>query len=207
MSETIRNGEVASMSHESKHDGVRAKPDRSQLLKLLLEIGPLVLFFLVNGYAQIFWGTAVFIVATVASMLISRSLLGRIPLMPLVSGALVIVFGGLTLLVQDSVFIKIKPTIVNALFSAILFGGLLTGRPLLQHLMGDVFHLCEEGWYKLTLRWAFFFAALAIINEYVWRNFSESFWIGFKLWGIVPLTMAFAVAQLGLIKRCEKAVV
>ena len=142
-------------------------------------------------------------VATIVSLVVSRALLGRIPVMPFVSGIFVLTFGALTLFLQDAVFIKLKPTIVNELFSVILFGGLLTGRPLLQPLMGDVFQLTPEGWRVLTFRWACFFALLAVINEVVWRNFSESFWISFKVWGVMPLTMAFAIAQLGILKRYQ----
>lgn len=170
-------------------------------MKMALEVAPLVIFFAVNGYAGIFWGTAAFMVATIISLVISRSMLGRIPVMPLVSGIFVLTFGTLTLLLQDALFIKLKPTIVNGLFSLILFGGLLFGRPLLRYLMGDVFQLTSQGWVVLTFRWACFFAFLAVVNEVVWRNFSESFWISFKLWGIMPMTMAFALAQLGVLKR------
>ncbi|HEX7073379.1 MAG TPA: septation protein A, partial [Hyphomicrobiaceae bacterium] len=129
--------------------------------------------------------------------------LGRIPVMPLVSGIFVVAFGALTLILHDAVFIKLKPTIVNALFSIILFGGLLLDRPLLRPLMGDMFQLTDRGWVILTVRWACFFAFLAVLNEIVWRNFSESFWISFKIWGIMPLTMAFALAQMGILKRYQ----
>ena len=175
--------------------------ERAQLLKLALEVAPIVVFFVVNGYSDIFWGTGAFMVATAVSLVVSRSVLGRIPVMPLVSGIFVLAFGALTLVLQDALFIKLKPTIVNALFSIILFGGLLVGQPLLRHLMGDMFQLTNRGWTVLTFRWACFFAFLAGLNEIVWRNFSESFWISFKLWGVMPLTMIFALAQLGVLKR------
>ena len=191
------------MSHPPTTKQETAQSERSQLLKLGLEIAPLVIFFVVNSYRGIFWGTGAFMVATVLSLIISRTVFGRIPVMPLVSGIFVVAFGTLTLLLHDALFIKLKPTIVNALFSIILFGGLLSGRPLLRHLMGDVFQLSERGWSVLTFRWACFFAFLAILNEIVWRNFSESFWISFKIWGIMPLTMAFALAQVGVLKRYQ----
>ncbi len=178
--------------------------ERAQILKLVLEVSPIAIFFLVNSYYGIYAGTGVFMVATIISLVVSRSVLGRIPIMPLVSGIFVVTFGALTLVLQDAIFIKLKPTIVNALFSIILFGGLLFGRPLLQTLMGDMFQLNREGWTVLTFRWACFFAVLAIVNEIVWRNFSESFWISFKIWGIMPLTMVFALAQLGVIQRYQK---
>jgi intracellular septation protein len=191
------------VSHTPTTKQQTAQNEQSQLLKLGLEIAPLVIFFVVNSYRGIFWGTGAFMVATVLSLVLSRSVFGRIPVMPLVSGIFVVAFGTLTLLLQDALFIKLKPTIVNALFSIILFGGLLFGRPLLRHLMGDVFQLTDRGWSVLTFRWACFFAFLAVLNEIVWRNFSESFWISFKIWGIMPLTMAFALAQIGVLKRYQ----
>jgi len=189
------------VSQEQAVNQEPAQSERAQLMKLALEIAPLVIFFVVNAYRDIFWGTGAFMAATIVSLVVSRTLLGRIPVMPFVSGIFVVTFGALTLVLQDSLFIKLKPTIVNALFSIILFGGLLLGRPLLKHLMGDVFQLTARGWIVLTFRWACFFAFLAVVNEVVWRNFSESFWISFKLWGIMPLTMAFALSQLSLLKR------
>jgi intracellular septation protein len=175
---------------------------QQQLLKMLIEIGPLVLFFTVNSLTKnIFYGTGVFMVATLAALLISRSLFGRIPVMPLVSGVFVLFFGGLTLWMQDAIFIKVKPTIVNALFAAILLGGLAFGQSFLRHVLGEVFRLTADGWRKLTFRWALFFILLAVLNEIVWRNFSEDFWLGFKMLGVMPLTAAFGVAQLGLLKK------
>ena len=172
-----------------------------QLMKMLLEVGPIGIFFLVNSYRGIFWGTGAFMVATIIALAASRTLLGRIPIMPLVSGVFVLVFGGLTLFLQDSLFIKLKPTIVNSLFAVILLGGLACGHALLKVLFGEVFRLTEEGWRILTLRWALFFFFLAVLNEIIWRSFSEAFWISFKIWGIMPLTMVFAIAQIGLLKR------
>ena len=193
------------MAQEQATPPQAPQSERAQVLKLVLEVSPIAIFFLVNSYYGIYAGTGVFMVATLISLIVSRAVLGRIPIMPLVSGIFVVGFGALSLLLQDAIFIKLKPTIVNALFSIILFGGLLFGRPLLQTLMGDMFQLTREGWTVLTFRWACFFAVLAVINEIVWRNFSESFWISFKLWGIMPLTMAFALAQLGVIQRHQKS--
>lgn len=191
------------MSQDPATNEVPAQSERAQLLKLGLEVAPIAVFFVVNGYSDIFWGTGAFMVATAISLVVSRGVLGRIPVMPLVSGIFVLGFGTLTLVLHDALFIKLKPTIVNTQFSIILFGGLLFERPLLQNLMGDMFNLTTRGWTVLTFRWACFFAFLAILNEIVWRNFSESFWISFKLWGIMPLTMVFALAQMGLLKRHE----
>lgn len=173
----------------------------NQLLKLAIEFGPLLVFFIANSWKGIFWGTGLFVVATVVSLILSRLLLGKLATMPLVSGFFVITFGGLTLYLQDETFIKLKPTIVNLLFAAILYGGLLFGKPLLQHLFGDEFKLTDEGWRKLTFRWASFFVLLAILNEIVWRNMSNDAWVAFKAFGILPLTLVFAISQIGLLKR------
>jgi intracellular septation protein len=177
---------------------------KDQLLKLAVEVGPLVVFFVVNARAGIFWGTGVFMGATVLSLIASRILFGRIPVMPLVTGVCVMVFGGLTLWLQDDHFIKIKPTIVNALFAGALFVGLLAGQSLLRVIFGEVFRLTDEGWRKLTLRWAFFFTFLAVLNEVVWRSFTTDTWVSFKVFGVMPLTMAFAVAQVGLLRQYEQ---
>ena len=177
---------------------------QAQLLKLAVEIGPLIVFFLVNARAGIFWGTGVFMGATIASLIASRILFGRIPVMPLVTGVCVMVFGGLTLWLQDDHFIKIKPTIVNALFAGALFIGLLAGQSLLRVVFGEVFRLTDEGWRKLTLRWACFFTFLAVLNEIMWRSFSTDTWVSFKVFAVMPLTMAFAVAQVGLLRQYEQ---
>lgn len=176
----------------------------AQILKLVVEIGPLVVFFVVNARAGIFWGTGLFMAATIVSLIASRMFFGRIPVMPLVSGACVLIFGGLTLWLQDEHFIKIKPTIVNMLFAGTLFIGLLAGHSLLRIVFGEVFHLTDEGWRKLTLRWACFFTFLALLNEVVWRSFSTDVWVSFKVFGIMPLTMLFAVAQIGLLRQYEQ---
>ena len=188
---------------DKQPSGQEPEISAQQLLKMLLELGPIGVFFFVNWQRGIFWGTGAFMVTTVIALAASHKLLGRIPVMPLVSGAFILVFGGLTLVLQDELFIKLKPTIVNTLFAGILLGGLFYGQIFLKYVFGEVFKLTDEGWRILTVRWALFFIVLAMLNEIVWRCFSTDFWISFKIWGIMPLTMIFAVAQLGLIKRHE----
>jgi intracellular septation protein len=176
--------------------------DTKQLLKTVLELAPLLVFFTVNLLTKnIILGTGVFMVATLVALIASRVLFGKVPVMPMVSGVLVLVFGGLTVWLDDALFIKLKPTIVNLMFASILFGGLLYGKSLLRYPLGEVFKLTDDGWRILTFRWAVFFVVLAVVNEIVWRNFSESFWIGFKFMGVMPITAVFGLAQLGLLKR------
>lgn len=193
---------------QSANDGASSKSepevDPQQLWKLLVELGPLLVFFIVNSRAGIFWGTGVLIVATAISIIASRVMFGKLAVMPLVSAFFVVIFGGLTLWLADDVFIKLKPTIVNLIFATVLLGGLVAGHSLLRHLFGDVFKLTDEGWRKLTLRWGLFFVCLAVLNEVVWRNFSTDTWVSFKVFGIMPLTMAFGVAQMGLLKAYEQ---
>ncbi len=201
-----------------------AKPPENALLKLVLEMGPLLAFFLANSKPEwfrpllapllpaalvtgpqsgIFVATAVFMAAMLASLVATRTLLGRLPVMPLVSGVVVLVFGGLTLWMQDDTFIKMKPTIVNVLFGAVLLGALALGKPLLPYVLDSVFRLTTEGWRQLTLRWGLFFFVLAALNEIVWRLFSTDFWVAFKVWGVMPITIAFAMSQVGLLQRYE----
>lgn len=195
------------MPDQNKVPGASEEPqfDRKQLIKLVVELGPLMVFFIVNSRFGIFAGTGAFMVATVIALAASRALLGRIATMPLVTGVFVLVFGGLTLWLQDDHFIKIKPTIVNGLFAAILIAGLISGRLFLKIVFGDVMRLSEEGWRILTLRWALFFVLLAILNEVIWRFFSTDTWVAFKVFGIMPITFVFALAQIGLLKKYEPA--
>jgi intracellular septation protein len=170
-------------------------------LKLALELGPLVLFFVANARWGIFTGTAVFMVAILIALAVSYALTRRLPIMAVVSGVIVTVFGGLTLLLQDETFIKVKPTIIYALFGATLLAGLVFRKPLLEIVFDSMFNLTEEGWRKLTLRWSLFFFFMAALNEVVWRTQSTDVWISFKLFGAVPLTFVFAALQYRLLLR------
>jgi intracellular septation protein len=173
------------------------------LLKLVLEVGPLAVFFLVNGRFGIFTATGVFMVATIISLVGSMALLRRVPVMPLVTAGCVLIFGGLTLYLQNEMFIKMKPTIVNLLFAGALGTGLLLGRSLMKIILGEVIHLHDEGWRLLTLRWTGFFIALAILNEIVWRGFSTDTWAAFKLFGVMPITFLFMMSQVGLLQKYQ----
>ena len=191
-----------------------ANPDQpNPLLKLGLEFGPLAIFFFANSYGdrwfgvapdqRIFVATGVFMVASLVALVLSKLLLNHLPRMAMINAVVVTVFGGLTLVLHDELFIKLKPTIVNTLFGTILLGGLALGRPLLPYVLDSVMKLTNEGWAKLTLRWGLFFFVLAVINEIVWRNYSTDFWVSFKVWGIMPITIAFALAQTPLILKHE----
>ena len=172
-------------------------------LKLALEMGPLVVFFLANQKAGIFAATGLFMAAVLLSLIVSYALTRHLPVMPMVTAVVVLVFGGLTLWFHDELFIKLKPTIVNSLFGTVLLGGLWFGRPLLPVVLDTVFQLTDEGWRKLTFRWGLFFFVLAAINEVVWRTQTLDTWVNFKVFGIMPLTVAFALAQTPLILKHE----
>jgi len=178
--------------------------DKKQLnpwLKLVLDLGPLVLFFWANARFGIFNATAAFMIAIVLALAVSYALTRHLAVMPIVTAIVVVVFGGLTLALHDETFIKMKPTIIYALFGAILLGGLWIGKPLLGYVFDSVFELTQQGWAKLTLRWALFFLAMAVLNEIVWRTQSTDFWVSFKLFGAVPLTLVFGALQYPLLTK------
>jgi intracellular septation protein len=173
------------------------------VLRLALEVGPLVVFFIGNQRADIFWATGLFMAAVLVALVVSYVLTRHLPVMPLVSAVVVLIFGGLTLWLHDDTFIKLKPTIVNTLFGAVLLGGLAFGKPLLPVVLDTVFQLDEIGWKRLTFRWGVFFLFLAVVNEVVWRTQTQDFWVNFKVFGIMPITLVFALAQTPLILRHE----
>ena len=192
----------------------RAHPN--PILKLALELGPLGVFFFANARGEwlsekipalsnlgepIFVATAFFIGATLISLAISLAVTRRLPIMPFVTGVVILVFGGLTLWLQDDTFIKMKPTIVNSLFGGVLLGGLFFGKSFIGYVFDSVFQLSDEGWRKLTFRWGVFFFVLAILNEIVWRSVSTDTWVSFKVFGIMPLTLLFTLTQVPLMMR------
>jgi intracellular septation protein len=199
-------------------------PQPNPWLKLALDLGPLLLFFFANARpalfepwlapiipdavatgerAGIFVATAVFMVAIIVALVVSYALTRRWPVMALVSAFVVVVFGALTLVLQNETFIKLKPTIIYVLFTVVLLGGLIFRKPLLAMVFDQVFHLTEEGWRKLTVRWALFFLALAALNEIVWRTQSTDTWVAFKVFGVMPLTFVFAAFQYPLLTKYD----
>jgi intracellular septation protein len=192
------------------------KPAMNPVLKLALELGPLLVFFFANARGAqiaaaypalaslggpIFIATALFMAATAISLIVSYAIARTVPVMPLVSGVVVFVFGALTLWLADDTFIKMKPTIVNTLFGVTLLAGLYFGRLFLKLVFDSAFQLDEEGWRKLTLRWGLFFFFLAIVNEVVWRGFSTDFWVAFKVWAVMPITLIFTFSQVPLMMK------
>ena len=173
------------------------------LFKLATELGPLLVFFAANAKFNLFVATGAFMVAIVAAVIASYVVVRHVPLMALVTAVIVLVFGGLTLVLHDETFIKIKPTIIYALFAATLFVGVMMGRSFIAILFDQVFNLTPEGWRLLTIRWAIFFAFMAGVNEGIWRTQSTDFWVAFKAFGAVPLTAVFAMAQMPLVKRYQ----
>jgi intracellular septation protein len=177
------------------------KPKLNPLLKLALDIGPLLLFFAGNSRFGIFGATAVFMVAALVALAISYALTRRLPVMTVVSAVIVLVFGGLALWLHDETFIKLKPTIIYTLFGGALLGGYLFDKPLLEIVFDSVFHITEEGWRKLTLRWAAFFFVLAVLNEAIWRTQSTDFWVNAKVFGFTTLTFLFGALQVPLLMK------
>ena len=198
------------MSDVNPGPSIEAKEEKglSAGKQLLLDLGPLLLFFLANKFApvpdlaKIFVATGVFMVAIVIAMAISYAFTRKISALQGFSAVLVLIMGGLTLYLQSELFIKIKPTLFYGAAAAALFVGLFTGRPLLKMLLGSAYPgLSQRGWMLLTRNWAIFFVAMAVLNELVWRNSSTDFWIGFKIWAMLPLTFIFAAANVPMLMR------
>jgi intracellular septation protein len=171
------------------------------VFKLATELGPLIVFFIANAKFNLFVATGAFMVAIVAAMIASYVVVRHVPMMAIVTAVIVLVFGTLTLVLHDETFIKVKPTIIYGLFAAILGGGLLFGRSFIAILFNQMFNLTPKGWRILTMRWALFFLGMAVLNEVIWRTQSTDFWVAFKAFGAIPITMIFAMTQMPVIKR------
>ena len=176
----------------------------NSFIKLFIDIGPLAVFFIyykVSG--DLIDAILPLMLATIISVVISYILEKRIPIMPTLGAGIVVIFGGLTIIFDNKIFIFMKPTIINIIFAAILYGGIILKKPLLKYLLGSALKLEEIGWTILTQRWIAFFIALAVLNEIVWRTMSEDFWVTFKVFGILPITFIFTMTQFPLIKKYQ----
>ena len=196
---------------DTKADEVDWQELKPQVLKLALELGPLVIFYIANARADsIYVATAWFMAAMVAALVLSWLLLKKLAIMPVVTAVVVLIFGGLTLYFQDPTFIKMKPTVVNALFALALLGGLAFKQSLLRYVFGDVYKLKPQGWLILTVRWGLFFLFLAVLNEVVWRGAAAliadpkaatNLWVNFKVWATTPITVIFTLFQLPILSK------
>ena len=171
------------------------------LSKILIDIGPLAVFFIFYTRGDLQSAILPFIIATIIAVLFSYIMEKKIPLMPTVGAGIILVFGGLTLYFNNEVFFKMKPTIINVLFALVLYGGEIFKKPLLKYLLGSTLKLQEAGWSILTKRWIGFFIALAILNEIIWRTQSTDIWVNFKVFGILPITFIFTLTQFATIKK------
>ena len=170
-------------------------------LRPVVEYGPILIFFLAYYMADLFVATASIMIATVFALALSYVFDRHVPIMPLITAGIIGVFGGLTLWLQDETFIKMKPTIIQAIFGAVLISGLIVNRLFLKSLMGAAWQITDEGWKVLTVRFAIFFFFLAALNEVVWRTQSTEVWVNFKVFGLMSLTIIFILTQLSLLKR------
>tara|TARA_B100000378_G_scaffold265944_1_gene250846 strand:- start:124 stop:663 length:540 start_codon:yes stop_codon:yes gene_type:complete len=173
------------------------------IYKLIIDIGPLAVFFIFYTRSDLQSAILPFMIATVIAVLFSYILEKKIPVMPTVGAIIILVFGGLTIYFDNDVFFKMKPTIINLLFAGILYGGIVLKKPLLRYLLGAALKLQDEGWSILTKRWIGFFIALAILNEIIWRTQSTDIWVNFKVFGILPITFIFTITQFSVIKKYQ----
>ena len=175
--------------------------EKNSIIKSLIEIVPLILFFIANAKYGIIFATKIFVLTTLVSLVVSYFYLKKISTPLLITSFLVLIFGGLTIFLKDPVFIKLKPTIVYLLFSILLFLGLVLNKNILKIYLSTLIKLNDTGWNILTRRWGIFFILMAILNEVIWRNFSTDFWVSFKLFGFLPITIIFTLLQQNIIKK------
>ena len=173
------------------------------IFKLLIDIGPLAVFFVFYTRSDLKTAILPFMIATIIAVLFSYIIEKKIPVMPTVGAAIILIFGGLTIYFDNETFFKMKPTIINLLFSGILYGGIILNKPLLRYLLGAALKLQDEGWDILTKRWIGFFIALAILNEIIWRTQTTDIWVNFKVFGILPITFIFTLTQFSTIKKYQ----
>lgn len=188
---------------ENDNAAMPAPTGAKQMVKLAVDLGPLLIFFVAYVAGGIYWATGALMVSMIVALVAARLVLGHVSPALIATAVLVEGFGAMTLWLHDPSFIKMKPTIINIMFAVVLLGGLAAGKPLLKVLLGEALRLTDEGWRILTIRWAVFFLGLAVLNELIWRNLSEATWASFKVFGILPLTMLFFACQWGLIRRCS----
>jgi intracellular septation protein len=169
--------------------------------KFLIEFGPLIAFFLANWKAGVFWGTGIFMAATAVALIISYMLQGKVAKFLLFSAIFVGIFGGLTLYLHDDTFIKVKVTLINALLGGALLGGLYYGKYFLKYIIGEAVQMPDHAWRTLTLRWGAFFFIIAAVNEAVWRNVSTDTWVNFKVFGVLGLSLVFALANIPFMSK------
>ena len=197
------NETIASETHVTQTVAQPRRKALNPIVKFALELGPLALFFVVYSKVGIFAATGILMASVLVTLGVSYAMLRRFPIMPLITAVIVLIFGSLTLVLHDETLIKIKPTALYILFGAALFVGLWLKKPLLKILFDGALHVTDEGWRKLTWRWAFFFLVLAALNEIVWRTQTTDLWVKFKTFGFLPLTLLFALAQAPLIMKYE----
>tara|TARA_B110000196_G_scaffold14668_1_gene11738 strand:- start:1323 stop:1865 length:543 start_codon:yes stop_codon:yes gene_type:complete len=171
--------------------------------KILIDIGPLAIFFIFYTRGNLQSAILPFMIATIIAVLFSYIIEKKIPIMPTVGAGIILVFGGLTIYFDNEIFFKMKPTIINIMFACILYGGEFFKKPLLKLLLGKTLKLQSKGWSILTKRWVGFFLALAILNEIIWRTQSTDLWVNFKVFGILPITFIFTMTQFSLIKKYQ----
>ena len=173
-------------------------------LKFITDFGPLFVFFTIyyKSGKDLKMAIPPFVIATIIALIAVWYIEKKVPMVPLIGGILITLFGGLTIYFDDPIFIYIKPTIINILFGlGLIFGKFFTNEPVLKKLLGKSISLTDEGWKILNMRWVFFFFGLAILNEIIWRTQSEEFWVNFKVWGILPLTIIFTAFQISIINK------
>ena len=173
------------------------------IYKLFIDIGPLAVFFIFYTRSDLKTAILPFMIATIIAVLFSYIIEKKIPIMPTVGAAIILIFGGLTIYFDNETFFKMKPTIINLLFAGILYGGIILNKSLLRYLLGAALKLQDEGWDILTKRWIGFFIALAILNEIIWRTQTTDIWVNFKVFGILPITFIFTLTQFSTIKKYQ----